>query len=231
MPDIQTTIPSASRDSATADPASSGLHVQYGCGLCAPPSWLNFDASPTLRLQRIPLIGRFITRHRVQFPPNVRCGDIIKGLPIPPESCAAIYCSHILEHLSREDFRTALANTLRHLRPGGIFRLVLPDLEALIQAYVNSTDPQPALHFVESTSLGRKRQPRGMKNVIIDWLSNDYHLWMWDYRSLAVELQNAGFTSIRKCFLGDAADPLFRDVESEARFQLAVAIECARPAR
>ncbi|MCI5142460.1 MAG: methyltransferase type 11, partial [Candidatus Electrothrix sp. ATG1] len=29
--------------------------IHYGCGLSAPESWLNFDASPTLRLQRIPL--------------------------------------------------------------------------------------------------------------------------------------------------------------------------------
>jgi hypothetical protein len=30
-------------------------YVQYGCGYSAPNSWVNFDASPTLRFERIPI--------------------------------------------------------------------------------------------------------------------------------------------------------------------------------
>ena len=32
-------------------------YVQYGCGLSAPNEWINFDVSPTLRIQKIPIIG------------------------------------------------------------------------------------------------------------------------------------------------------------------------------
>ena len=42
---------------------------------------------------------------------NSEYGDIINGLPLPEKSCKAIYCSHFLEHLSLQDFRTALKNT------------------------------------------------------------------------------------------------------------------------
>src|SRR5262245_22988509 len=34
---------------------TQALYVQYGCGLSAPDDWLNFDASPTLWLQLIPV--------------------------------------------------------------------------------------------------------------------------------------------------------------------------------
>ncbi|HEX6859864.1 MAG TPA: hypothetical protein VF138_06660, partial [Caulobacteraceae bacterium] len=61
---------------------SPKLYVQYGCGLSAPDGWLNFDASPTLRLQRLPLVGRLLTRGRVRFPEAVRYGDITRGLPL-----------------------------------------------------------------------------------------------------------------------------------------------------
>ena len=36
---------------------SEARFTQFGCGLCAPPRWLNFDASPAMRLQRLPIIG------------------------------------------------------------------------------------------------------------------------------------------------------------------------------
>lgn len=29
------------------------LYVQYGCGLCAPERWMNFGASPSLRVQSV----------------------------------------------------------------------------------------------------------------------------------------------------------------------------------
>jgi hypothetical protein len=36
----------------------SSSHVHYGCGLAAPAEWTNFDTNPTLRLERLPFIGR-----------------------------------------------------------------------------------------------------------------------------------------------------------------------------
>ena len=83
------------------------MYIQYGCGLSAPENWVNFDSSPTLRLQKIPLIGGIATR-KVRFPDNIKYGDIVKGLPnIPYNSCDGVYCSHVLEHLSLEDMRIA----------------------------------------------------------------------------------------------------------------------------
>ena len=117
-------------------PRTHSGYVQFGCGACAPATWTNFDASPTLRLQRIPLLGAVLTRGGPRFPRGARYGDIVRGLPVEPGSCRAVYCSHVLEHLSLEDFRTALRNTFSCLRPGGIFRLVVPDFERLAREYL-----------------------------------------------------------------------------------------------
>ena len=81
------------------------LYVQYGCGLSAPKEWVNFDVSPTLRLQKIPVVGNWLKKSsKVVFPSNVLYGDIVKGLPVADNSCDGVYCSHTLEHLSLEDF-------------------------------------------------------------------------------------------------------------------------------
>src|SRR5687767_6441655 len=110
----------------------TGLYVQFGCGLSAPDGWLNFDSSPTLRAQRLPLIGSAIARASdTRFPEAVRYGDIVTGLPVADGSCKGVYASHVLEHLALEDMRTALRNTWKILEPGGVFRLVVPDLELM----------------------------------------------------------------------------------------------------
>lgn len=204
------------------------LYVQYGCGLSAPEGWKNFDASPTLRLQKIPLIG-MIAKNKVNFPPAVKYGDIIKGLPgIASNSCDGIYCSHVLEHLSLKDFRLALKNTYDLLKPGGIFRCVLPDLEWSIHQYLEEkkTDAaQASIHFMETTLLGVDERPRGLKENIINFYGNSNHLWMWDKDSLKQELINAGFSSVRPCKYADSSDSNFKNAEDESRFIAAIAFE------
>lgn len=204
----------------------SDLYVHYGCGVTAPEGWLNFDASPTLRIQRLPLVGRFA---RQLFPDAVKYGDIVAGLPVKQGSCRAVYCSHVLEHLSLTDFRRALRNSLKILKPGGVFRIVVPDLAASIKAYSESQCDDASIQFMRATSLGIENRSRGLNGLIRDYLGNAKHLWMWDYKSLAVELSAHGFGGIRAASYGDATDQMFSKVEERSRWIDAVGIECARP--
>lgn len=205
-------------------------YVQYGCGLSAPQGWLNFDASPTLRVQRLPLIGRLGPVGRLGgpvFPPAVHYGDIVKGLPMAAGSCRAVYSSHVLEHLSLGDLRIALANTHKVLAAGGLFRLVVPDLRVAAQRYVADTSDDAAARFMTETFLGIAERPRGLRGLLKSWLGNSQHLWMWDYPSLRRELETAGFTEIRSARIGDSGDPMFAAVEEESRWVDAVGIQCA----
>jgi predicted SAM-dependent methyltransferase len=204
------------------------LYVQYGCGFNAPPGWTNFDASPTLRFERIPVLGRLYTKNASRFPSNVRYGDIVSGLPLQTDACAGIYCSHILEHLAREDAARALRNTYRYLRPGGTFRLVLPDLEQLARDYLAKGTATAAHQFMESACLGQTRRPRRLLDLLRVWLSNNSHLWMWDEKSLTSALEQAGFIDVRRCAFGDAKDERFEEVEQEDRFVGCLALECRK---
>lgn len=207
-------------------------YVQYGCGLSAPDGWLNFDASPTLRIQKIPFIGKALVKNRVLFPDTVQYGDILKGLPgVTLASCEGIYCSHVLEHLSLHDFRLALRNTYQYLKPGGIFRCVVPDLEYSINQYtamVKEQKEEAAYNFMNSTLLGQEKRPRGFNGLITGFLGNAHHLWMWDQYSLGAELKAAGFTSVRNCKFNDSADKHFQLVEDEGRFWQSVAVEAIK---
>jgi hypothetical protein len=58
---------------------------------------------------------------------------------------------------------------------------------------------------------------------------------MWDEPSVAEALRKTGFVEIRRCCLGDAADPSFSAVERADRFadettgDIEIAMECKKP--
>ncbi len=209
------------------------LFVQYGCGLSAPKEWVNFDASPTLRIQKTPILNTLLkSQLNVQFPDNVLYGDIVAGLPIADNSADALYCSHVLEHLALEDFRIALRHSFKVLKKGGIFRCILPDLEFAAREYLKSLDAgndEASLEFMgPATLLGLTNRHKGIKGMAASYFGNSLHLWMWDRKSLTKELMDAGFEIVRPCSFGDSTEKAFSFVEDEGRFTNALALECRK---
>jgi len=203
--------------------------INYGAGWSAPNGWLNFDASPTLIFERIPLIGSLYTKNKLRFPANVQYGDIVKGLPLMKNSSDLIYCSHVLEHLSLKDLKVALHNTYEILKPGGIFRCVLPDLKYLAIQYIKSSDdPNAAANFMIHSGLGLISRDRGVLSIFKTLLGNSNHLWMWDYNSLRSELLSVGFNDIRRAYFDDSLDIRFKQVEEFGRWENCLGIECIK---
>jgi SAM-dependent methyltransferase len=196
-------------------------HVQYGCGHSAPDGWLNYDASFTLRVERFPFAGRFVRKNAQRFPVNVTFGDIVKGIPVPDASVDGVYASHVLEHLSRASMVVALRNTFRILRPNGIFRLIVPDLEARARRYLADLDGMRSDandRLLRSSYLGIEADPKGLLGLASEILGRNKHLWMWDYPAMEAALKAVGFSSIRRCEMGDSGDPAFAAVEQHDRF-------------
>ena len=202
------------------------LYVQYGCGWSAPEQWTNFDASPTLRFEKIPIIGNLYTKNHARFPSSVRYGDIVKGLPISSYSCDGVYCSHVLEHLALNDLRVALKNTRKLLKPNGIFRFVLPDLYFLAQSYIEDSERDASLKFMTNSHLGIVERPKKLSSKISFLFGNSNHLWMWDFKSLEYELSQCGFSHIRRSEINDSIDKQFNLVESKERWENCLGVEC-----
>ncbi len=93
-------------------------HLNLGCGERFHPDWVNLDLHPTS--------------------PSVRQWDLQKDLPFPDESFDVVYHSHVLEHFSKADGLQLLESCKRVLRPGGTIRVVVPDLERIVQLYLSS---------------------------------------------------------------------------------------------
>ncbi|MGZ4737615.1 MAG: class I SAM-dependent methyltransferase [Ilumatobacteraceae bacterium] len=62
----------------------------------------------------------------------------IENLPFEPGTIAEIFSSHTVEHFPEQELRRKLLPYwIGLLRPGGVFRAIVPDLEAMTKAYTN----------------------------------------------------------------------------------------------
>ena len=63
--------------------------------------------------------------------------NILKGLPYKDNYFDVVYSSHFIEHLSFEQVKKVITEIKRVLKPEGIIRIVVPDLENICNEYLN----------------------------------------------------------------------------------------------
>lgn len=206
------------------------LHI--GCGLITPEGWINIDASPSLRLAKFPVLGRYIISMLggPSWPNSVYYGDIVKGIKIKTGSCELAFSAHVLEHLSLSNFHPAVSNIYSYLKPGGVFRAIVPDLEKYINTYIthrsNSSLSIKAAHeFMSVSFIGHSGSRSGFYWRLKEAFSNSRHQWMWDEPSLVDAFSQHGFKNIRRCDYGEWSDPRFGAIEEESNHFYAICIE------
>ena len=66
--------------------------------------------------------------------------NLIEGIPFDNNTFQTVYHSHLLEHFSKSEGLMLLKECYRVLKPGGVLRIVVPDLEQIARAYVKFLD-------------------------------------------------------------------------------------------
>ncbi|MEO6453267.1 MAG: methyltransferase domain-containing protein, partial [Ginsengibacter sp.] len=62
--------------------------------------------------------------------------DLSQGIPFKDNTFDMIYHSHVLEHFSKSDGVKFVNECFRVLKPGGILRVAIPDLEQITRNYL-----------------------------------------------------------------------------------------------
>jgi predicted SAM-dependent methyltransferase len=96
-----------------------------------------------------------------------------------------IYASHVLSYFNRREALFVLLEWNRVLKPGGVIRLAVPDFQAMARLYTMAPDTFPIESF-----LGPIYGQMAFGSTTI------YHKTTYDYRSLSVLLQEAGFKHV-----------------------------------
>jgi SAM-dependent methyltransferase len=94
--------------------------LNLGCGslYCSVPCWTNVD---------------FVARGE-----GVMKHDLLLGVPFDAETFDAVYHSNVLEHFTEEQGVFLMKECFRVLKPGGMIRVVVPDLENICQAFLDA---------------------------------------------------------------------------------------------
>lgn len=66
--------------------------------------------------------------------------NLLNGIPYPENTFDLVYTSHVLEHFTKDDGELFVAECFRVLKPGGVLRIVVPDLEAIVRNYIRLLD-------------------------------------------------------------------------------------------
>jgi SAM-dependent methyltransferase len=193
----------------------SKLHL--GCGLNAVDGWLNVDGSWNARLAKLPWLRRamatvgLISKEAAAVPwrRDLRILDVREALPFPASSFEAVYASHLLEHLFLADAQRLLRECFRVLRPGGVIRIVVPDLRPIVQEYLGERPFHNSDEFAAMAPADRMNRrlhfrnpnpPRGNVVLRVYAALTDFqtHKWMYDATSLVGHLRVAGFDDVEQ---------------------------------
>ena len=90
---------------------------------------------------------------------NVIAHNLKDGIPFPDNSFDVVYHSHVLEHLSKSEAEPFLKECYRVIRPQGVLRVVVPDLEDIARMY---------LHSLEQSSLGLQELEQNYQWMLLE---------------------------------------------------------------
>ena len=101
------------------------IRLNLGCGLQAPPGWVNVDGSWNARLAKLPALRKLfpalglVARDKAQIPwsADIYIHDVRKPLPFADQSASVVFASHVLEHLYRDQAERLLREAFRVLKP------------------------------------------------------------------------------------------------------------------
>lgn len=157
--------------------------------------------------------------------------DLAKGIPASDNSLDVVYHSHMLEHLTAADGADFIGSCFRVLKPGGLLRVIVPDLELWARNYV-SGEPfffDTYRHFFLKDD--REKYPTN-GSVFMGMLHNWGHKMGYDFETLSTLLLRTGFARLRRTVTQQSDLPDIYAIEpyDPGRAFESLCVECYKPA-
>jgi predicted SAM-dependent methyltransferase len=162
-----------------ADNEAALRRLHWGCGDKPVPGWLNSD--------------------RRQTPGIDVVADIRHGLPLADGSIDYAVAIHALQDLAWLEIVPALKELRRVLRPGGVLRLGLPDMDRAIAAYQRGDAAYFHVPDRDANSVGGKLVAQ------LIWYGSTRT--PMNFEAAREFLEQAGFAGVRRCEPGETGSP------------------------
>jgi len=175
--------------------------LNWGCGAHTAEGWINSDIKGEGNVDLV--------------------ADIRKGLPLGTGSIEYAVSIHALPEFGYAELDGVLKELLRVLKPGGVLRLALPDLQNGIDAYMRGDSEYFQVDPEAASSLG------GRFILHMLWYGYSRTLFLPDF---AAELfEKAGFTEVRQCSFGTTPSEFPEITALDNRPEESFFIEARRP--
>jgi len=177
------------------------LHI--GCGQNYVEGWLNAD--------------KFNSNADIYLNAYARA-------PFKNNTFQYLYSEHTLEHLKITKVKFFLEECFRILKPGGIFRITVPDLELLATKYIEKDAAffEPYLEMYEHHRLSGNLKYWMVRSYgsILNTLGTKHffhHRWFYDFDTLEPCCQEVGFRKVNKRSFRNSEVELLGDMDRESR--------------
>lgn len=217
------------------------INLNLGCGAVRPKNWINTDSSLNASVQKIPLIGKKVSKlfNNVEYDDsNFIYMNLNKKWKFKDNTVDIVYASHLFEHLTLQSADLFLKEAYRTLKPGGILRIVVPDLYQISTKYLNeyktkAADENTTEFIMWAINMHREAQYGNagfFKKMILEWQGYPHqHKFMYDDKSLTHKVKQYGFKDIKLKTYGESEYiNNIKDVEGTKESYLSVYLEAKK---
>jgi len=171
-----------------------GLVVNVGAGSQGRSGWENLDL--------------------VVCPGITAVWDCRTSLPFDDGAVRGLFTEHFLEHLDRdEEVPVFLGECRRVLEPGGTLRIVVPDMERYLRAYVEAGWDEVSRvrglgdgHVDPFTGVPYRTKME-LVNYVFRQKASEPHKYGYDFSTLELFLKDAGFAEVESSRFGTSRSP------------------------
>jgi len=176
------------------------VRLNWGCGEAGEPGWINSD------LKEGPGV-------------DISC-DITQGLPLDSDSIDYAVSIHALPELHISQIVPTLGELRRVLKPGGVLRLGLPDLEKGVAAYARGDREYFLVPDEDARSIGAKLI------VQLVWYGYSRTLFVRDF--VEEQLLDAGFREVAHVRYRETRSPWPEIIELDNREAESLFVEASK---
>lgn len=185
------------------------IMINIGCGPIGHKEWVNIDYGVLAFFHRFSYFEKLMCKlnlwpkgYNYKWPDNLFFKDCRKGLPFKSNSVHFIYTSHFLEHLEKYKVVKLIRDCYTCLVPGGVMRIVLPDVDIIVGEYINNKNNIKKVEIINNYFYSGA--PQDKFPTIIQKIKNYFirgHHWMYNFDYLKEMLVESGFKadSIVRC--------------------------------
>ena len=142
--------------------------------------------------------------------------DVTKKFPFNTKTFDYVFSEHMIEHIKYQDGVKMLKESFRVLKSNGKIRISTPDLQFLIDLYLNEKD-QLQKDYIEWSCKNYQLTEGSIVEVVNNYFQSWGHQFIYDKNTIENTLKAVGFTKIEFFKINESNNLELKDLENDKR--------------